>query len=57
MRKRGRGRPKLAEPKVRRRSIHVLVTEEERKRIKKAAAAVDMSMSAWARERILRGLG
>lgn len=57
MQKRGKGRPKLPRKEVRRFSIHLLVTEEEHRKIKRAAAAVDMSVSAWARERILRGLG
>ena len=42
--------------RVRRLSIHVTVTPAEHRKIKRAAAAVDMSMSGWARERILAGL-
>jgi hypothetical protein len=56
MAKRRKGRPNLPNEKVRRLSVHILVTPAEHKLIKKAAAAADMSMSSWARERLLAGL-
>jgi len=36
--------------------LHVLVTADEYRRLKQAAAAEDMSMSAWVRQRALAGL-
>jgi predicted HicB family RNase H-like nuclease len=56
MAKRRKGRPKLPREATRRFSVHVLVTPEEHRRVKRAARASDMSISAWAREKILAGL-
>jgi len=54
---RRRGRPKLPEDQIRTVSITILVTREERRWIDRAAKAADMSISSWARERILAGFG
>lgn len=51
----GRGRPRLPDDRVREWSIHATVTRTEYLLVKKAAKAVDMSISAWAREKILAG--
>ena len=54
--RRGRGRPKLPAESVRKLSIHVTVTVEERRRIKRAAEEEDLSVSAWARRWVCEGL-
>lgn len=54
--RKGRGRPRIPKDEVRRFTVGFLVTAEEKRRIKEAAAAVDMSVSAWVRERVFRGL-
>ena len=54
--KRRTGRPKLPKDAVRRFVIGMTVTAEERKRIKAAAEADDLSISAWLRRLVLEGL-
>ena len=51
------GRPKLPQERVRRISVSFLVTPEEYRWIRKVARGVDMTISSWARERILAGYG
>ena len=55
-RKRGKGRPKLPRDRVRKFSVHITVTLGEHRQIKRAAEAEDKSMSAWARQWVLKGL-
>ena len=50
------GRPKLPKDAVRRFVIGMTVTDEERKRIKAAAEAEDLTISAWLRRLVLGGL-
>ena len=47
--KRRKGRPKLPPDDVRRFMIGMTVTADERRRIKVAAEAEDLSISAWMR--------
>ena len=54
--KRRTGRPKLPKDAVRRFVIGMTVTDEERKRIKAAAEAEDLTISAWLRRLVLGGL-
>ena len=57
MSERRRGRPRLPSERARRLSVHILVTAAEHRLIKRAAAAADMPVSSWVRERLLAGLG
>lgn len=54
--KRRTGRPKLPPDSVRRFMIGMTVTADERRRIKAAAEADDLSLSAWLRRLALEGL-
>ena len=54
--KRHKGRPKLPPDDVRRFMIGMTVTAEERRQIKTAAEAEDLSISAWMRRLAFEGL-
>jgi hypothetical protein len=54
--KRRKGRPKLPPEAARRLLIGMTVTADEHRRIKRAAHAQDLSMSAWLRKWALAAL-
>ena len=57
MPRRGKGRPKLPREKRKKVMVCALLTHDERRAVKKAAEAQDLSVSAWLRELIQRRLG
>ena len=57
MSKRQRGRPKKPEGSVRNLQVRICVSPAEHKRIKRAAKAAGLSMSALTRDLVLRGIG
>ncbi len=54
--KRRQGRPRLNPEQVRRFLIGVMVNADERRQVRRAAEAEDLSMSAWIRACVLEAL-
>jgi hypothetical protein len=54
--KRARGRPKVAAERQRKFRVQVAVNLAEYRQVRKAAEAADMSVSAWARARLMEAV-